>query len=88
MEQKIHETRIDFVRGELLQMLFSRHWIMHLEACEKICKKNFEHVVFFIKNGGVIKITSVQFLWRSKVTNYGLWKSYFMYNFPTSCSNG
>lgn len=24
---------------ELLQMPFSRHWIMHIEACEAICKK-------------------------------------------------
>ena len=26
------------IRG-LLQMPFSRHWIMHIEACEAICKK-------------------------------------------------
>lgn len=26
------------MRG-LLQMPFSRHWIMHIEACERICKK-------------------------------------------------
>ena len=25
----------------LLQMPFSRHWIMHIDACEKICKKIF-----------------------------------------------
>ena len=24
---------------ELLQMPFSRHWIMHIEVCEAICKK-------------------------------------------------